>query len=138
MKNVSTRQAGLASQLTVLRPGTKMPVKVIAPSFPPARATALASTSDSPEQPDTRTRPPVGRTEAIVSGSRRGGVMSGFSSLDEGVEIGLPLAHEGAHAFFGFLRLVEQLHRAQHGKANAPDVLAVSVERALGERQCGR
>ena len=50
-----------------------IPVKVKAPSRGPAPINACASTSDSPEQPPTNTRPFLGSTEARSSRSRRRG-----------------------------------------------------------------
>jgi hypothetical protein len=53
MKKLRARHAGLASQVARLRPGTKMPMKVIAPRASPARFTASESSADWPEQPCT-------------------------------------------------------------------------------------
>src|ERR1700733_15616497 len=123
MKNVSIRHLGLARQFVVFRPGTKIPVKVIAPSAPPARATASGGTSDSPEQPDTRTRPPVGRTEASASGSRRrGGMLRGLCSFHESVEVGFALLHERTHALLRFLGFVKNLTTWGHGRLVPRDV----------------
>src|SRR6516225_273937 len=51
---------------------------------------------------------------------------------DELLEVRLALFVEGAHAFLGFLALVEALHGSHAQEADAADVLAVGIERALG------
>src|SRR5260370_38768139 len=116
-----------------------MPVKVIAPSASPARVTASASSSDSPEHARTNVRPPGGSAEARSAGWRRRGAMSlADPSLHVFVEVRLWLLLEGAHPLLRLLAFVEQFDRTEGGQADAADVLAVGVERTLGERQRGR
>src|SRR5260370_34228767 len=113
-----------------------MPVKVIAPSAPPARMTASASSSDSPEHARTHVRPLGGSAEARSAGWRRRGAMTvADPSVHVFVEVRLALLLEGAHPLLRLLGFVEQFDRAEGGQADAADVPAVGVERTLGERQ---
>src|SRR5580698_1001090 len=106
-----------------------MPVKVIAPRAWPARITASAKRSDSPEQPATRVRPPRGRADATSCGPRRRGAIRGDRPLLHMlVEIGLSLLLKRAHALLRFLGFVEEFDRAQHRQADAADAFAIGVE----------
>src|SRR3954454_17799445 len=60
------------------------------------------------------------------------------SGLAHATEVGAALFEEGARPLLRFLALVVQRQRLEAERADAADVFAVGVERALGDRDRGR
>src|SRR5689334_15420805 len=97
--------------------------------------TSAGSTTVPGDRPEGDRSPARGCDFALSSVAVRPSCRSGLALA---AEIGTALFEEGPRSLLRFLALVVQRQRLEAERADAADVFAVGVERALGDRDRGR